>query len=47
MYSAIMADKGLNIENECLQHNLSLYIPNDPITYQMIAFEPIKTKNIS
>ena len=27
IYSTIMADKGFNIENECLSYNLSLYIP--------------------
>ena len=32
MYSTIMADKGFNIENECLSYNLSLRIPPGKIS---------------
>ena len=47
MYSAIMADKGFNIENECLSYNLSLYIlPGKRETYQMVPSELIKTKKV-
>ena len=47
MYSTIMADKGFNIENECLSYILSLYIPPvKPGTYQIVPFELFKTKKL-
>ena len=40
-----MADKGFNIENECLSYNLSLYIrPGKSGTYKMVPSEFIKIK---
>ena len=42
MYSTIMADKGFNVENECLSYILSLYIPPvKPGTYQIV---PLQTR---
>ena len=38
-----MADKGFNIENECLLYNLSLHME----TYQMVPSNLIKTKKIA
>ena len=47
MYSTIMADKGFNVENECLSYILSLYIPPvKPGTYQIVLFELFKTKKL-
>ena len=37
-----MADKGFNIENECLLYNLSLHME----TYQMVPSNLIKTKKL-
>ena len=43
-----MADKGFNIENECLLYNLSLHIsPGKRGTYQMVPSNLIKTKKIA
>ena len=48
MYSTIMADKGFNIEDECLSYDLSLYVPPGKRgTYQMVPSELIKTKKIA
>ena len=48
MYSTIMADKGFNIEDECLWYDLSLYVPPGKRgTYQMVPSELIKTKKIA
>ena len=48
MYSTIMADKGFNIEDECLSYDLSLYAPPGKRgTYQMVPSELIKTKKIA
>ena len=48
MYSTIMANKGFNIEDECLSYDLSLYAPPGKRgTYQMVPSELIKTKKIA
>ena len=48
MHSTAMADKGFNIENECLLYNLSLYVPlGKRGIYQMVSSELIKTKKIA
>ena len=48
MYSTIMADKGFNIEDECLWYDLSLYAPPGKRgTYQMAPSELIKTNKIA
>ena len=48
MHSTIMADKGFNIEDECLSYDLSLYAPPGKRgTYQMVPSELIKTNKIA
>ena len=47
-YSYVMADKGFNIEKECLARNISLYIPPGKRgSYQMLTHEIEKTKRIA
>ena len=48
MYSTIMADKGFNIENECLSYNLSLYnTPGKKERYQIVPSAMTKIKKIA
>ena len=48
MYSTIMADKGFNIKQECLNRNINLYVPPGKRgTYQMLPHEVRKTKKIA
>jgi len=46
MYSAVMADKGLNVEKECLSQNIKLYIfyPEKGGSYQMSRDDIKQTK---
>ena len=48
MYAYIMADKGFNIETECLARNITLYVPPGKRgSYQMLPSEIHKTKRIA
>lgn len=47
-YSYVIADKGFNIENDCVAKGIHLYIP--PVkcgTHQMLPSQIRKTKNIA
>ena len=47
MHSLVMADKGFNIDEECLARNITLYKPPGKRgTYQMLPHELTKTKRI-
>ena len=48
MYSLVMADKGFNIEDECMARNVTLYKPPGRRgTYHMLPNEVTKTKRIA
>ena len=47
-YSCIMADKGFNIQAECVEHNISLCVPPRKWgSYQMVPMEIEKTKQVA
>ena len=43
-----MADKGFNIQAECMEHNISLFVPPGKRgSYQMVPKETEKTKRVA